>query len=133
MNILKWFFAIVDVAFIAYWICTGFHLLPPQYVYRDYLNPILVAWNWSFLPLDTAIVFTGICATILHTKSDSRWAVAAIISLSLTFSSGLQALAFWTCYKDFDALWWAPNMFLVFYPAFFLWCVFSKKDLRWLK
>jgi len=38
----------------------------------------------------------------------------------LTLSSGLQAIAFWTIRHDFDWLWWAPNLYLLLYPFFFI-------------
>jgi hypothetical protein len=79
-----------------------------------------VAWNWSFLPLDLFISFTGISSLILFSKSNRLWKQLAIISLALTFCSGLQAIAFWAIKKDFDIAWWIPNLYLLIYPLFYI-------------
>lgn len=60
MNTLKPFFLAVDLGFIAYWGITALHLIPGEYLFKDYDNPILMAWNWSFLPLDLFISATGL-------------------------------------------------------------------------
>ncbi|MGE7941822.1 DUF5360 family protein [Lysinibacillus xylanilyticus] len=44
----------------------------------------------------------------------------ALLSLALTFCSGLQAIAFWTIKLDFDFMWWIPNLFLLLYPLYFI-------------
>jgi len=44
----------------------------------------------------------------------------ALISLVLTFCSGLQAIAFLVFRKDFDITWWAANLYLMIYPLFFI-------------
>lgn len=117
---LRFAFLGVDLGFIAYWLVTALHLLPPEYLYQDYTNPILVAWNWSFAPLDLLVSATGLTSLWLHRRNDARAIALAIISLSLTSASGLQAIAFWTLRGDFDPMWWIPNLFLLLYPAFFL-------------
>jgi hypothetical protein len=38
----------------------------------------------------------------------------------LTLCSGLMAISFWIFHKDFDWGWWIPNLFLLFYPVFYL-------------
>jgi hypothetical protein len=55
MEKLKPWVLAVDIGFIAYWLITLLHLIPGEYLFQDYNNPILVAWNWSFLPLDLFI------------------------------------------------------------------------------
>lgn len=44
----------------------------------------------------------------------------ALISLVLTFCSGLQAIAFWVFSKNFDITLWAINLYLIIYPLFFI-------------
>lgn len=44
----------------------------------------------------------------------------ALISLTLTFCSGLQAIAFWIIKADYDLMWWIPNLYLLIYPLFFI-------------
>jgi hypothetical protein len=42
------------------------------------------------------------------------------VSLLLTLCSGLMAISFWIYHNDFDLGWWIPNLFLLFYPMFYL-------------
>ncbi|WP_442937776.1 DUF5360 family protein [Nostoc sp.] len=120
MKRLKKFFIVTDIGFILYWLITVFHWIPNQYLFKDYDNPILVAWNFSFLPLDLLISFTGLTSLLLYKQGISIWRQIALISLILTFCSGLQAIAFWTLRLDFDISWWLPNLFLLIYPLFFI-------------
>ena len=120
MNSLKIFFWFTDLGFITYWLITALHLIPGQYLFQDYTNPILTAWNWSFLPLDLAISATGLAALWAYTRKLEFWRSLALISLVLTFSSGLNAIAFWVIRGDFDPTWWIPNLYLMIYPLFFL-------------
>ncbi|MFN5225194.1 MAG: DUF5360 family protein, partial [Bacteroidota bacterium] len=64
-------FFVVDIAFILYWTITYFHLLPPELLYRDYTNPILVDWNWSFFPIDMLISASGLLSIQLY-RSKSK-------------------------------------------------------------
>ena len=109
-----------DIGFVLYWLITVFHLIPAELLFRDYTNPILVHWNWSFLPLDLLISATGLTALWLYRKQNPVWRIPAIVSLTLTSVSGLQAIAFWLFAQDFNMTWWAPNLFLLLYPLFFL-------------
>jgi len=59
MKHLPKFFLVVDLGFVVYWLITAFHLIDETYLYNGYTNPILVAWNWSFFPLDMAISGSG--------------------------------------------------------------------------
>lgn len=120
MKPLKFFFLFVDIGFIVYWIITAFHLIPPQYLYNDYTNPILVNWNWSFFPLDLLVSITGFYSIYLHSKQKNDWRPMALISLVLTSASGLQAISYWTLSGDTDLSWWIPNLFLFIYPMFFV-------------
>jgi Family of unknown function (DUF5360) len=120
MQLLKKFFLITDTGFILYWLITLFHFIPDEYLFQDYRNPILVAWNWSFLALDLLISFTGFLSIYLYNSKNKRWGKVALISLVLTFCSGLQAITFWTIRSDFDPTWWLPNLFLLIYPLFFI-------------
>ncbi len=120
MNKLKYFFLVVDIGFIAYWLITLLGVIPNEYLFKDYENPILVAWNWSFLPLDLFISGTGLTSLWLWKKNSKNWKTLALISLVLTFCSGLQAVSFWFLRSDFDISWWIPNLFLLIYPVFFI-------------
>ena len=84
---LRPLFVTVDLGFIAYWAITLAGVIPDEYLFKDYDNPILSAWNWSFLPLDLAISATR-----------------------------LMAVSFWTLRAEFDPACWLPNLFLLLYP-----------------
>jgi len=120
MKRLRYYFLLVDTAFIVYWLITGLKIIPGEYLYNDYSNPILVHWNWSFFPLDIFVSLTGYYSIYLFSKGISKWKVFALVSLVLTFCSGLQAISYWVLAKDFDPAWWIPNLFLLLYPLFFI-------------
>ncbi len=120
MNRLKYYFLVVDVGFILYWLITLLGVIPNEYLFKDYNNPILVAWNWSFLPLDLFISGSGLTSLYLWKRNIKSWKPLALISLVLTSCSGLQAIAFWVLRNDFDPSWWIPNLFLLVYPLFFI-------------
>jgi len=124
MNKLKYYFLVVDIGFIVYWFITLLGVIPGEYLFKDYNNPILWAWNWSFLPLDLFISASGLTSVYLWRQKNPNWAPLALISLVLTFCSGLQAIAFWSIRLDFDISWWLPNLFLLLYPLFFMKSVF---------
>ncbi len=116
---------ITDVLMLAYWGITalaalGVLSLPPDALYKGYHEPLLVAWNWSFMPLDLAFALTGLAAVRLARAKDPRWRGLAIISLTLTMCAGGMAIAFWTLAGDFDPAWWVPNLLLLFWPLAFL-------------
>lgn len=117
---LSWLMLLTDIGFLAYWAATFLQWIPKSYVYQDYSNPLLVAWNLSFLPLDLFISGTGLASVALWRKQRSAWQPLALISMVLTFCSGLQAIAFWSFRADFDPVWWIPNLFLLLYPCFYI-------------
>jgi hypothetical protein len=116
---LKVLFVLVDLGFVVYWVCAGLHLFPQDYLFKDYDNPILQAWNFSFLPLDLLVSATGLSSVACHARGLWQWQPLALVSLTLTSCSGLQAIAFWALRGDFDPVWWAPNLFLLIYPLCF--------------
>lgn len=120
MKYLKPIFLIVDIGFITYWLITALHLIPQEYLYNDYTNPILVHWNWSFFPLDIFVSITGLYSIYLRSKGVSHWMFFALVSLILTSVSGLQAIAYWSFAGEFDITWWLPNIFLLLYPIYFI-------------
>ena len=120
MKTLRPFFLLVDIGFIVYWLITGFGLIPAEYLFPDYHDRTLVTWNWSFLPLDLFVSATGLSSIWLFQRGHSVWKSWALLSLALTFASGLQAIAFWAIQGWFDWSWWLPNLFLMLYPLYFL-------------
>jgi hypothetical protein len=118
---LKLFLLIVDLGFITYWTITVLHLLPPSWLYAHHDEPVMVAWNFSFLPLDLAVSATGLGAVVLSRRRDIRWQKAALLSLAFTSASGLNAIAFWLLRRDFDLGWWLPNLVLMLGPWPWIW------------
>ncbi len=117
---LKPFLLVTDIGFIVYWTITAAHLIPPSWAFKDYTNPILVAWNWSFFPLDMLISLTGLTSLWLFQRTRVGWRELALVSMALTVTAGLNAVAFWTIRGDFDVSWWLPNLYLVLYPLYFI-------------
>lgn len=120
MKLLKTLMIITDVGFVLYWIIVCLNLIPAEMLFRDYSSSVLVHWNWSFLPLDLAISATGLTSLWLSRKGLPSARRLMIVSLTLTFVSGLQAISFWVLAQDFSLMWWLPNLFLLLYPLFFL-------------
>ncbi len=121
MKFLRPFFLLTDIGFILYWGIALFNLLPENMLYKDYNNPIMISWNWSFFPLDMFVSATGLASLYFYSKKNGNvWKKLCLISLILTFCSGLQAISFWTLRGDFDIFWWAMNLYLIIYPAFFI-------------
>ncbi|CAH1207448.1 MULTISPECIES: DUF5360 family protein [Paenibacillus] len=117
---LKTAMLVTDLGFVVYWLIVFLQLLPKEFLYKDYDNEMMVAWNLSFIPLDLLISFTGLTSIYVYQKRRQFGISLGIISLTLTFCSGLQAIAFWGLRHDFDVSWWIPNLFLMIYPLFFL-------------
>ena len=120
MKKLRYYFLAVDIGFIGYWIITISHLLPKELLFNDYNNEIVMAWNWSFFPLDIFISITGLGSLYFYKKRNKIWGNLALISLVLTFVPGLQAIAFWIIRGDFNLVFWLLNLFLMIYPMFFI-------------
>jgi len=56
---------ITDLGFIVYWVSAASNLIPSAWLYEDGDNPILVAWNWSFAPVDLAASVLGLTSLVL--------------------------------------------------------------------
>jgi hypothetical protein len=121
---LRLLLQITDWGFIVYWSVTALatlHViaLPPEWLFRNYTDPAVVAWNWSFLPLDLAASATGLLAVRAAHKG-TAFKGLAIVSLVLTSCAGLMAVSYWAVARDFDPAWWGPNLFLLVWPWLFL-------------
>ncbi|MGW4091192.1 DUF5360 family protein [Nocardia sp. NPDC004750] len=104
---------ITDVGFLLYWAIAFAQVIPPEWAYKDYTDPILSDWNYSFVVLDLAASATGL-ASLCRAPG---WRTLMTVSLTLTSVAGLQAIAFWTLRGDFSPLWWVPNLFLLLFPV----------------
>ncbi len=114
-----------DIGMLAYWAVTalmalGLLSLPPEWLFKDYDDPRVVAWNWSFLPIDLAFSLTGLWALHRERTNAGDWKIWAAVSLTLTFCAGIMAISYWTLTGDFDPSWWIPNLFLMLWPLPFL-------------
>ncbi len=105
---------------LAYWVLAlimlaGWQVVPPDAMYSDFDNPLIVAWNWSFFPIDVAFAFLGLLSrfVVRDTAMKDR---LGLIGLTLMFCAGLMALTFWLIQGWFDPFWWGMNLWLVVLP-----------------
>lgn len=123
-RLLKILFLITDISFLVYWGVTALAAIkllniPSDWLFKDYTDPNIVAWNWSFMPLDILASLTGLFAVWLAGRGKT-WKQMALISMTLTFCAGFMAITFWTFQGSFDASWWAANAFLMLWPLLLL-------------
>ncbi|QGZ96524.1 DUF5360 family protein [Terricaulis silvestris] len=117
--------SITDIVFLAYWLVSALHLagvlpIPADWLYADADDPRVVAWNWSFLPLDLAFSLTGLTAIRCARHANPLWKPLTLISLVLTMVAGGMAVGYWTLLGEFDPFWFLPNLALLIWPVFFL-------------
>ena len=125
MRRMRPFLWITDMGFVIYWavsllVLVGFEVVPKSWLFNDYDDPIVYAWNWSFFPLDMVLSACGLLAVRRHAQGDASWRPLAAFSLALTFCAGFMAVSFWAIRLDFDPSWWGVNLFLAIWPLFFL-------------
>jgi Ni,Fe-hydrogenase I cytochrome b subunit len=120
MRFLPFIFLFTDIGLVLYWVLTLGHFIPESYLFKDNHNPLLMIWYWSFLPLDLLVVATGFTALFFKRYKDDSWTTWAIVSLTITFGTGLQALIFWYLKNEFDPVWCIPNLYLTLYPIYFI-------------
>lgn len=108
---------ITEILMILYWILAAALVMnliyiDPELMYSDYQNPLVVAWNWSFFPIDIAFALIGLFAKFgkLGTRLRKK---LEIIAASLMTCAGLMAISFWLITGDFNVSWWAVNLWLI--------------------
>ena len=116
---------VTDVAFILYWTLAalsqvGVIQIPPDWMYANYDQPDVIAWNWSFLPMDLAFSVFGLKAVAAARRGDPAWRPFAIVSLTLTMAAGGMAVSYWAILREFDPSWFLANLALVIWPLFFM-------------
>ena len=124
MNSTKLLLTITEGGMILYWIFASLValdviLVSPETMYSDYENPTVVAWNWSFFPLDVTFSVAGLYGRY-GKVSGSRQAVLSTFSLSLMFCAGLMAISFWIVVGSFDPFWWGVNLWLMLLASWVL-------------
>ena len=123
-----------DIGMLLYWAITAAMALklldiPGDWLFKDYHDPRVIAWNWSFFPLDILLSVTGLAALRMESAGHPNWRIMAAISLTLTFCAGLMAIAYWLIVQDFDPSWWIPNLFLMLWPLPFLFRLMRQLDI----
>lgn len=116
---------ITDIGMLLYWSLTILMALslidvPGEWLFKDYKDPRVMAWNWSFFPLDIFLSITGLWALRQEKRGNHSWKIWTAISLTLTVCAGLMAISYWLFVRDFDLIWWLPNLFLMIWPLYFL-------------
>ena len=116
---------VTDVAFILYWTLAalsqvGVIQIPPEWMYANYDQPDVIAWNWSFLPMDLAFSVFGLKAVAAARRGDPAWRPFAIVLLTLTMAAGGMAVSYWAILREFDPSWFLANLALVIWPLFFM-------------
>ena len=114
---LKVLSTFTEMAMLLYWILAGALVLglvsiDPSLMYSDYENPLVVAWNWSFLPIDIAFAITGLVARFGATTGHLKFKLE-VASAVLMLCAGLMAVSYWAITGDFDVTWWAMNTWLI--------------------
>ena len=115
---------ITEGGMILYWIfaslvALGIIFVPPEYMYSDYQNPTVVAWNWSFFPLDITFAVSGLYSRYGNVLG-ARRTFLSTFSLSLMFCAGLMAISFWIVTRSYDPFWWGINLWLIFLASWIL-------------
>lgn len=118
---IKALLTLTEVGMLLYWAIAGlsamgFLAIPPDWMYSDYRNPVIIAWNWSFFPIDVIFAVSGLIATFGHMKPQSRERLQ-IFALTLMFCAGLMAISFWVIRGSFSPFWWGVNIWLMLLPC----------------
>jgi hypothetical protein len=122
---LKLALSITDIAFLLYWAVAGLDTaglihLPTDWLYPNAHDPRVVAWNWSFFPLDIAFSITGLWAVRASSRGQAIWRPMALISLILTMVAGGMACGYWLLIGEIDPTWFGMNLLLLVWPVLFL-------------
>ena len=123
-----------EIGILLYWVFASLFVLDvvsidPQWMYSNYEDPMVVAWNWSFLPLDLLFALAGLVSRFAPMTAKAN-GVLSVFSLSLMFCAGLMAVSFWLIQEFYDPFWWAMNLWLVFLSSAALVRHIRKNDAR---
>jgi hypothetical protein len=114
---LKLSTTVTEALMLLYWLLAGalaLNLLSidPSLMYSDYQNPLVVAWNWSFFPIDLAFALIGLSARFGRFSMDLKFKLETTAA-ALMICAGLMAVSFWILTGDFSISWWAVNIWLI--------------------
>lgn len=106
-----------EIAMLLYWILAGALFsdlisIDPSLMYSDYENPLVIAWNWSFFPIDIAFAIIGLTARFGVRAGQLRFKLELIAGV-LMLCAGVMAVSYWTITCDFDPTWWGMNIWLI--------------------
>ena len=115
---------VTEIGMLAYWVFATLVVLnlitvDPALMYSDYQNPVIVAWNWSFFPIDVLFAVLGLLGRYGPFQSEQK-SIISTISLALMFCAGLMAISFWVIRGTFDPFWWGINIWLMILPTIVL-------------
>ena len=110
-----------ELSMLIYWILAaalslGLVSINPSLMYSDYQNPLVIAWNWSFFPIDVAFAVIGLTARFSVKDGSLRFKLEVIAGV-LMLCAGLMAISYWTITGDFDPTWWGMNLWLIILGA----------------
>lgn len=109
MKVRKSFLVATDLGLLAYGVLTALGVISVG------KEDVLVAWNWSFLPLDVLAIAAGLAWSLLPVKHP--WATPMYATaLALTHAAGLMAISFFVLWGTWDASWWLVNLWLALMP-----------------
>lgn len=113
---------ITEIGMLVYWlfaglVAIGLIVVQPQLMYADYTDSAVIAWNWSFLPIDVLFAISGLSARYLPLNSLLA-SKLEVFSLSLMFCAGLMAISYWVIVQFYDNLWWGLNIWLMVLPVY---------------
>jgi hypothetical protein len=116
---------VTDLLFLTYWGVSALDALglisvPADLLFAGHDEPRVVAWNWSFLPLDLAFSILGLSAVRAARAGLGVWRPLALMSLVCTMIAGGMAVAYWGLLGEFDPAWFLPNLALLIWPMAFL-------------
>ncbi len=108
---------VTEVAMISYWavaasLALNVVSIDPALMYPDHENPVIVAWNWSFFPIDLAFAILGLSATYGRVTANLKLKLR-MIAATLMMCAGLMAVSFWAIVGDFSPIWWLMNIWLI--------------------
>lgn len=114
---LKLITTITEILMVLYWVLAAalvmdFIRIDPSLMYSDYENPLVVAWNWSFFPIDIAFASMGLFAKYGGATGGRKFKLE-ISAATLMTCAGLMAISYWIFSGDFNLTWWAVNIWLI--------------------
>ncbi len=83
---LKTATALTEIAMLIYWalaIALTLELvsIDPALMYSDYENPLVIAWNWSFFPIDIAFALIGLSARFARVSGALKFKLEIIVAV----------------------------------------------------